>query len=133
MVLRPFSYFSTHNGAQWCYVENNIGYGYSTCNDQRESAKFDGETWSYHACTTPALTHSDCRYCQGRRCYPNDIGGGAPRRDHGPRIFGGTTVDKVHTEYLNLGLHMHINIVKYAKLSQKIVSRHSCKGKTKNT
>ena len=82
-------YFSTHNGAQWCYVENNIGYGYSTCTDQRESGKFDGETWSYHACTTPALTQSDCRYCQGRRCSPGDIGGGAPRRDHGVRISGG--------------------------------------------
>lgn len=89
------SHFSTHNGAQWCYVKNNIGYGYSTCTDQRESAKFDGETWSYHACTTPALTQSACRYCQGRRCYPNDIGGGAPRRDHGPRIFGGTKTTSI--------------------------------------
>ena len=59
--------FSTHNGAQWCYVENNIGYGYSTCQDQRHSAKFSGETWSYHACATPSLYSSTCRYCQGRR------------------------------------------------------------------
>jgi len=58
---------SSYNGAQWCYVENNIGYGYSTCQDQRRSVKFPGETWSYSACATPALYSSSCRYCQGRR------------------------------------------------------------------
>ena len=36
----------------------------------RKSAKFDGEAWSYHACTTPALTDYKCRNCQGRRCSP---------------------------------------------------------------
>ena len=60
-------YFSSYNGAQWCYVENNIGYGYSTCQDQRRSVKFSGGTWSYSACATPALYPSSCRYCQGRR------------------------------------------------------------------
>ena len=64
-------YFSSYNGAQWCYVENNIGYGYSTCEDQRRSVKFSGSTWSYHACTTPALYSSSCRYCQGRRSSSN--------------------------------------------------------------
>ena len=63
--------FSSHKGAQWCYVQDNIGYGYSTCNDLRKSAKFDGEAWSFHACTTPALTDYKCQYCQGRRCSPN--------------------------------------------------------------
>lgn len=36
----------------------------------RKSAKFDGEAWSYHACTTPALTDYKCKNCQGRRCSP---------------------------------------------------------------
>jgi len=78
---------STHNGAQWCYVENNIGYGYSTCTDQRESARFTREAWSYHACTTPALTRCECGHCQGRRCSPS--GSGAPRIYGGSRIAGG--------------------------------------------
>jgi len=62
---------SSHKGAQWCYVQDNIGYGYSTCNDLRKSAKFEGEAWSYHACTTPAITDYKCQYCQGRRCSPH--------------------------------------------------------------
>ena len=62
-----YIHFSSYNGAQWCYVENNIGYGYSTCQDQRRSVKFPRETWSYSACATPALYSSSCRYCQGRR------------------------------------------------------------------
>ena len=66
-LYKIFFYLSSYNGAQWCYVENNIGYGYSTCTDQRRSVKFSGETWSNHACTTPALYQSACRYCQGRR------------------------------------------------------------------
>ena len=65
------TFFSSHKGAQWCYVQDNIGYGYSTCNDLRKSAKFEGEAWSYHACTTPAMTDYKCQYCQGRRCSPH--------------------------------------------------------------
>ena len=37
----------------------------------RKSAKFEGEAWSYHACTTPAITDYKCQYCQGRRCSPH--------------------------------------------------------------
>ena len=59
--------FSTYRGAQWCYVDNDIGSGYSTCRDQTQSSHFSGSTWSFQACRTPALHHSACRYCQGRR------------------------------------------------------------------
>ena len=59
--------FSTYRGAQWCYVDNDIGSGYSTCGDQTRSSHFSGSTWSFQACRTPALHHSACRYCQGRR------------------------------------------------------------------
>ena len=76
MPFHPSSYFSTHNGAQWCYVEKNIGYGYSTCTDQIQSARFEGETWSYHACTTSALTQYSCRHCQGIRNSPRKNGYG---------------------------------------------------------
>ena len=46
-----FSYF---NGRKWCFVENNIGSGYSTCPDIKTSQKFIDESWSYIACKTPA-------------------------------------------------------------------------------
>jgi len=58
---------SYYNGGQWCYVRSNIGNGYSTCPDQQSSVRFNGRTWSYHACVTPALTDYRCQYCQGRR------------------------------------------------------------------
>ena len=95
--------FSSYNGAQWCYVENNIGYGYSTCEDQRRSVKFPGQTWSYHACVTPALYSSSCRYCQGRRnsqnsSSRNEVGSRRPTiRGPDPKAEG-TDTGKVPTK-----------------------------------
>lgn len=56
---------SYDHGGRWCYVRNNVGYGYSTCPDQRRSKRFYGRSWSYHACATPSLHSYDCRHCQG--------------------------------------------------------------------
>jgi len=54
------SYF---NGRKWCFVENNIGSGYSTCPDIKTSQKFIDESWSYIACNTPAQSQSQCLHC----------------------------------------------------------------------
>lgn len=50
----------------WCYVRNVNCNGYycSTCPDKGSSQRFPGVSYSYHACTTPALESSQCRHCR---------------------------------------------------------------------
>ena len=60
-------FFSQFNGGRWCFVENNIGSGFSTCPDLKPSEKFLGESWSYLACISPAQSTLQCQNCNGIR------------------------------------------------------------------
>ena len=56
-------YYSQYNGGRWCFVENNIGNGYSTCPDTTQSQRFLGESWSYLACISPQQSSLQCQHC----------------------------------------------------------------------
>jgi len=65
---------SLYSGALWCFVENNIGHGFSTCPDRTPSNKFLGESWSNLACVSPQQSSFQCQHCSGIRSRAVAVG-----------------------------------------------------------
>merc|ERR1719228_977224 len=61
---------STYQGKDWCYVDPD----YNDCQDTKASVQFEDRSWSYQACSTPALSSSECawQYC-ARRSQPGGV------------------------------------------------------------
>ena len=73
------SFYSTHNGAQWCYVRTPVqtylgNHGHSTCSDLQRSSRYENMVWSYQACVTPYLTSEVCSYLLQNHRETNDDG-----------------------------------------------------------